>query len=137
MKRINLNKVARNFFAGSLLAAALFLSVNTNARNINTENDNNKVQIKYTGSNEDFVNFTVTYANPSGNRFDLTFYDENGNVIYSDSFKDTNFVKRFSVPKNAYQKLTAVVSNANGNDVKKFDISIRTRVVDDVKINQL
>ncbi|MFZ5976648.1 MAG: hypothetical protein GTN67_11970 [Hydrotalea flava] len=139
MKKVALNKVANKFFAGSLVAAALFLSVHAHAANNITkaENDNNKVQIKYTGSNDEYLNFTVSYSNPTGNKFDLTFYDESGDVIYSNTFKDQNFVKRFSVPKSAYQKLTVVVSNANGVDQKKFDIAIRTKQVDDVKISQL
>ncbi|MBY0348411.1 MAG: hypothetical protein K2W79_09135, partial [Hydrotalea flava] len=66
MKKVALNKVANKFFAGSLVAAALFLSVHAHAANNITkaENDNNKVQIKYTGSNDEYLNFTVSYSNP-------------------------------------------------------------------------
>jgi len=140
MKKTVVNNIARKFFAGNILAAVLFLSVQANAAtthiNNNKEGDN-KVQVKYTGSSDDALIFTVKYDNPSGNKFDISFVDENGEVIYQDTFRDKNFVKRFSVPKSEYKKLAIIVKGQNDTAEQKFDIKIESRQVENVTIAKL
>ncbi|MDE3236463.1 MAG: hypothetical protein KGO81_10950 [Bacteroidota bacterium] len=140
MKRVSVNTIAKKLFAGSILVATLFLSAQVHAAG-NKEKagkEVNNVSVKYNGSSEDALLFTVKYSNPSGDAFYLFLTDENGEVLYRSKFNDKNFSKVFSLPRAEYNKVSFIVKNSKNNYEEKKDvnISVSTLSVDDVNINE-
>ena len=96
----SINTIAKRFFLGNLLVAALFLSASANTRHsaiISPE----KVEVKYTGLDvNNLLSFNVKYSNPTGNTFSLVVLDENGDQLFKGSYGDKNFDKTFKLPKS-------------------------------------
>ena len=104
MKQTSIQTIAKRFFLGNLLAAALFLSAN--AATVSTTNvASDKVEVKYTGVDKyNQLSFNVKYSNPTGNTFNLTVLDENGESIFKGFYGDKQFDKTFKLPKSLVDK---------------------------------
>ncbi len=137
MKTTSITTIAKRFFAGSLLAAALFLSVHANAAAGTAVSADNKVEVKYTGVDKfNQLSFNVKYSNPNGNAFYLTVLDENGEALYKGVYSDKQFDKTFKLPKSEVSKLTFVIDGGKEAFKQKFDVSIKTEVVEDVVVSK-
>ena len=132
----SINTIAKRFFFGNLLVAALFLSASANTRHsaiISPE----KVEVKYTGLDvNNLLSFNVKYSNPTGNTFSLVVLDENGDQLFKGSYGDKNFDKTFKLPKSEVSKVTFVIEDTKQGSKEKFDVNINTRVVEDVTVSK-
>lgn len=137
MKKHTIQTIAKRFFIGNLLAATLFLSANAaTGKSVATIADN-KVEVKYTGVDKyNQLSFNVTYSNPSGNAFYLTVLDENGEALYKAVYADKQFDKTFKLPKSEVSKLTFVIEGGKETFKQKFDVNIKTQVVEDVVVSK-
>lgn len=133
MKRRILRNIGKSFIPVNLIAAALLLSMQANATVGSEKAETAKVQVKFTGNSNDALIFTVKYDNPSGNKFDVEFVDEDGQSLYLSTFNDKTFEKKFSIPKAAFSKISIIVK---GDTTEKFDIKIESKQVDNVIINK-
>lgn len=135
MKTKSLNTIARKFFAGSLIVAAMFLSAQAAvpARAISAD----KVEVKYAGVDKyNQLTFTVKYNNEAGNTFALAILDENGEPLFKNFYGDKNFEKTFKLPKSEVSKLAFVIEDGKNSFKQKVDINILTKVVEDVVITK-
>lgn len=133
MKKQSIQTIAKRFFLGNLLAAAVFLSAN--AATINPAND--KAEIKYTGVDKyNQLSFNVKYSNPTGNTFNLTVLDENGELLFRGFYGDKQFDKTFKLPKSEVSKLTFVIEDGKDSFKQKFDVNIKTQVIEDVVVSK-
>ncbi len=136
MKTQSIQTIAKRFFLGNLLAATLFLSAN--ARTVSaTAFDANKAEVKYTGVDKyNQLSFHVTYSNPSGNTFNLTVLDENGDAIFKSFYGDKQFDKTFKLPKSEVSKLSFVIEDGKTSYKEKFDVNIKTQVIENVEVSK-
>jgi hypothetical protein len=92
-------------------------------------------EVKFVGSTEDAVYFTVTYDNPTGARFSVLVLDEDGSQLFQQSYTDRKFEKRFKLPKTDNGKLTFVIRNFRDSDLRQ-NFEIDTRVVENVIVTK-
>jgi len=132
MKKQSIKTIAKRFFLGNLLAAAMFLSAG--AATVTPSSD--KAEVKYTGIDKlNQLSFNVKYSNPSGNTFTLSVLDENGESIFKSFYGDKQFDKTFKLPKGEVSKLTFVIEDGRDSFKQKFDVNIKTQVIEDVVIS--
>jgi hypothetical protein len=133
MKMQSMTTIAKRFLVANLLAATLFLS--ENAANVTTATD--KAEVKYTGVDKfNQLSFNVKYNNPTGNTFTLTVLDESGEAIYKNFYGDKQFDKTFKLPKGEVSKLTFVIEDIKTSYKEKFDVSVKTQVIEDVIVKK-
>ncbi len=136
MKKQSINNIAKRFFLGNLLVAALFLSASANT-GTNTVTSADKVEVKYTGVDvNNQLSFNVKYANPSGNTFSLVVLDENGDQLFKSAYGDKKFEKTFKLPKSEMSKVSFVIEDSKISYKEKFDVNIKTRVIEDVIVSR-
>jgi formylmethanofuran dehydrogenase subunit E-like metal-binding protein len=136
MKQTSIQTIAKRFFLGNLLAAALFLSAN--AATVTTANvASDKVEVKYTGVDKyNQLSFNVKYSNPAGNTFNLTVLDENGESIFKGFYGDKQFDKTFKLPKSEVSKLTFLIEDGKESLKQRFEVNIKTQVIEDVVVSK-
>ena len=136
MKKQSINTIAKRFFLGNLLVAALFLSANaktTSPSIISTD----KVEVKYTGMDvNNQLSFNVKYANPNGNTFNVVVLDENGDQLFKAVYDNKKFDKTFKLPKSELTKVSFVIEDSKAAYKEKFDVSVTTRVIEDVVVSK-
>ncbi|MEO7531853.1 MAG: hypothetical protein ABIS69_10590 [Sediminibacterium sp.] len=136
MKKQTIQTIAKRFFLGNLLAATLFLSANAATGKATTVNTD-KAEVKYTGTDKfSLLTFNVKYSNPSGNTFNLTVLDENGEAIFKSFYGDKQFDKTFKLPKLESSKFTFVIEDGKESFKQKFDVNIKTSVIEDVIVSK-
>jgi len=141
MKMQSIQTIAKRFFFGNLLVAAMFLSANAATPASNNKPysviDANKVEVKYTGVDKyNQLTFNVKYSNPAGNTFNLVVLDENGEQLFKGYYGDKQFDKTFKLPKSEVSKLTFVIEDGKESLKEKFDINIKTRTYEDVIVSK-
>ena len=136
MKQTSIQTIAKRFFLGNLLAAALFLSAS--AATVSTPNaTSDKVEVKYTGVDKyNQLSFNVKYSNPTGNTFNLTVLDENGESIFKGFYGDKQFDKTFKLPKSEVSKLTFLIEDGKESFKQRFEVNIKTQVIEDVVVSK-
>lgn len=136
MKKHSIQTIAKRFFLGNLLAAGMFLSAHAatvEASRASTD----KAEVKYIGvDRENQLSFNVKYSNPSGGSFNLTVLDENGEAIYKGVFGDKQFDKTFKLPKLDFTRYTFVIEDGKQAIKQKFDVSVKTQVIEDVVVSK-
>jgi len=141
MKKQSIQTIAKRFFFGNLLVAALFLSANAKAMPAKNSTPafapTGKVEVKYTGIDlNNLLSFKVKYSNPTGSTFNLIVLDEAGEPLFKSYYTDKVFDKTFKLPKSEVSKITFVIEDGK-NDVKeKFTINIKTNVTEEVTVSK-
>jgi len=133
MKKQSVQTIAKRFFLGNLLAATLFLSAGAASATPSTD----KAEVKYTGVDKyNQLSFNVKYSNPSGNTFTLSVLDENGESLFKSFYGDKQFDKTFKLPKSEVSKLTFVIEDGRDSYKQKFDVNIKTQIIEDVTVSK-
>jgi hypothetical protein len=147
MKTQTLNTIAKRFFLGNILAAALFLSAQAKANTPKTAANQNivldsssayKLDLVYVGNSAEGLEFDVRYNNLSGKYFSFVIKDENGDVLFEQSYNNKAFYKKVQLPEVGDVKaLTFTILNEKNKIVQTKDVKISTNLVQDVlvKIN--
>ena len=142
MKKQTLNTIAKRFFLGNILAAALFLSAQAKANTFLPENDThvdstiaNKLDLKYLGNTNEGLEFDVKYNNVSGKYFSFVIKDENGEVLFEQSYNNKQFYKKVQLPSVADVKsLTFSILSDKNKLVQSKEVKITTNIVEDVLV---
>ena len=130
-----INNIAKRFLLGSLFVAALTVSASANTNTTVTSSD--KVEVKYTGVDvNNQLSFNIKYANPAGNIFSLVVLDENGDQLFKGAYGDKTFDKTFKLPKSELSKVTFVIEDLKTSYKEKYDVNIKTRVIEDVIVSK-
>jgi hypothetical protein len=147
MKTQTLNTIAKRFFLGNILAAALFLSAQAKANTPKTSANQNivldsssayKLDLVYVGNSTEGLEFDVRYNNLSGKYFSFVIKDENGDVLFEQSYNNKAFYKKVQLPEVGEVKaLTFTILNDKNKIVQTKEVKISTNLVQDVlvKIN--
>ncbi|HEX3934909.1 MAG TPA: hypothetical protein VHW43_09550 [Puia sp.] len=99
---------------------------------------NEPVTVKYLGTQDDMVVFNVSCSNPEGSRFQLSIKDQDGSLLYQNTFADKSFYKQFRLPKTDKDRVVFIFHNNHDADlVKAFEINVNSRFVHEVAIKKL
>jgi len=102
------------------------------------DGQNEKATVKYLGIQDDMIVFNVAYTNPESNRFELVIKDQDGSMVYQNSFTDKSFYKQFRLPKTDKDRIFFVFHNNHDADVvKTFEVNVNSRFVHSVAIKKI
>ena len=96
-----------------------------------------KSAFHYVGTEENKIVFNVKFENPAESKFDLVITNENGDVVYKQSYSEKNFDKKIVLLKEGDAHLTFAIKSKDVNYKESFDISTTTKVVEDVVVTKL
>lgn len=145
MKMQILNNIAKTFFFGNILAAALFFSVQAKANTPKTSPNQNivldsssayKLDLVYLGNSAEGLEFDVRYNNLSCKYFSFVIKDENGDVLFEQSYNNKVFYKKVQLLEIGEVKaLTFTILNEKNKIVQIKDVKISTNLVQDVSVD--
>lgn len=120
-------------------AAAALLFIIVSAMPVNAATDKSKeppVEFKYLGSVEGKPLFQISLNNPLGEELQLTLRDEDGYLIYSDTVKDTTYLRKlqFDALDTDRLKVTLTLRTKKSSQTQTFEISKSSRMVEDIAV---
>ena len=145
MKKQTLNTIAKRFFLGNILAASLFICAQVKANTVLPGNTTyidstitSKLDLKYVGITTEGLEFDVKYNNTSGKYFTLLIKDENGDVLFEQSYNNIDFYKKVQLPQiGDVKSLTFTIISDKNKLVQNKEVKITIHIIEDVlvKIN--
>ena len=132
-------KIFMKRIAGIALIATL-ISVNTNAaeNSADTTLYETTAIVKYIGTDNNSYVFNVAYDNEKGEKFLLRIADDGGNILFTQTYTDKKFDKRFRLLKGDIDgKLNFIIKNLKDNSVQAFQATTTSQVVEDVVIKKV
>lgn len=147
MNMQTLNNIAKRIVVANILAVALFFSIQAKANTIIAKTSENivldsssayKLDLIYVGNSTEGLEFDVRYNNLSGKYFSFVIKDENGDVLFEQSYNNKAFYKKVQLPEVGEVKaLTFTILNDKNKIVQTKEVKISTNLVQDVlvKIN--
>ncbi len=131
----------RNYFKSLVLSAVLaVVTVTTvNAQTVVavekfTAENANTPEIRFVGSNPDFINFEVSLRQNGNQKQTLRILDENGVELYREIIRKGEFAKLVKVVRNDYSRLNFVIDAQNSQYKKSFNI--RNEVVERLNVEE-
>src|SRR4051794_26276783 len=129
-------------FRKAMLVAALASAVSFSAMAAPATSKNGKSDksaqnyIQYVGTTDENIVFNVKYDNADAAKFDLIIKNENGDIVYQQTFNDKNFDKKVMLVKEPGDaRLTFIIKGADTYK-QSFDISTVTRTVEDIVVKK-
>ena len=127
--------LASVFFAGVIVAQAQ--SINNEPAKVSVEPAKDVV-VRYLGTQDDMVSFTVSYKNPEGKKFSVIVLDQDNVQLFQRVYSDKDFEKNFRFPKSDKNKLTFVIRNFKDADISQsFAINVNAYYVKDIAIRKV
>ena len=82
-----------------------------------------QVTVKYVGVTDNNLIFHLDFDNKTGEKFFLIVKNENGDIVYQNSFNDVHFEKNIRLPKEDYEmKPTFIIRTATEQIERKFSV---------------
>ena len=91
-------------------------------------------EVRYAGSNHDFINFEVSVRQIGNQKLTLRILDENGVELYRENIGKGEFTKLVKVVRNDYAKLNFIIDAQNSQYKKSFNI--RSEVVERINVEE-
>jgi hypothetical protein len=101
---------------GSLFMLSTFT---VKAQSSDTAGRNEAALIKYLGTQDDMLIFTISYNNPEGTAFTLAVRDQDGSEMYKHAFHEKNFYKQFRLPRTEKSKLSFIIRDGKETEIVK------------------
>lgn len=92
------------------------------------------VEIRYTGSSPDFLNFAVSVHSTGNQKIILRIKDENGYELYRESIGKRDFTKLIKVFRNDHSRLQFVVDAQNSQYKKSF--KIQSEILESINVTE-
>lgn len=93
--------------------------------------------VKHIGNPEGTVVFQVQYDNQAGDKFSLIIKDNDGTIIYQDSYSDKKFDKKFQLPLGETDKLKFIIKGPKTNTVQTFEVKTHSRMIEEVVVSRV
>lgn len=93
--------------------------------------------VKHIGNPEGSVVFQVQYDNLAGDKFSLIIKDNDGAIIYQDTYTDKKFDKKFQLPQGEADKLQFIIKGTKNNYSQTFEVNTRSRMVEEVVVKKV
>jgi hypothetical protein len=132
-------KIFMKRLSGAFLVATV-ISVNTNAAEIpaDTALHETTATVKYVGTDNNSYVFNVVYNNDNGEKFLVRITDDGGNVLFTQTYTDKKFDKRFRLLKEDIGgKLNFTIKNLKDNSIQTFQVTTTEQVVEDVVVKKV
>ena len=79
-------------------------------------------EVRFAGSNHDFINFEVSVRQIGNQKLTLRILDESGVELYRENIGKGEFTKLVKVIRNDYSRLNFVIDSQNNQYKKSFNI---------------
>lgn len=97
-----------------------------------------KSYVKYLGTENGDVWFSVNYANPAGEKFTLIVKNEEGDILYEGTFNNQQFAKKIKLVLDEQDALpTFVIKTPSRQFAQSFQVNADTRLVENVVVTKL
>lgn len=134
-------KSQKNFKAIGIIVTLLVLVFSTVSSNyasaqrsaMNVVEDKPELQVKFIGSNGEYLFFEVELAQAHQTRSNLRIKNENGNELYSETVFQKNAVRRLKIAKDEAEKIEFAYSTNRGEVKKLVEIKIKTQEAIEVR----
>lgn len=93
--------------------------------------------VKHIGNPDGTVVFQVQYDNQAGDKFSVIIKDNDGNVIYQDTYSDRKFDKKFQLPQGETDKLKFIIKGPKNNTIQSFEVNTLSRMVEEVVVRKV
>ena len=137
MKRNSFKIIVKKCTGSLLLSAFMFLSAAAAEMPADSIGKEKAALVKYIGADKDSYVFNVTYNNENGDRFVVRILDAIGNTLYTGSYNDKKFDKRFRLMKDGNDKISFVIRNLKDNTTETFAIKTTSLVVEDIVVTKV
>jgi len=141
MKHTFVKLVSNKVLAAVLLSGAVLLmspaQSKATPRNIEVISEASKATVQYTGSVDNALYFNVKVNNANSDKFTVTVTDNDGDVLYTQSFSDKNFDKKFKLLKSDdISRYNFKITSNNKELEQSFTVNASTKIVDDVVVTK-
>jgi hypothetical protein len=134
-------KSQKNFKAVGIIVTLLVLLFSTVSSNyasaqrsaMNVVEDKPELQVKFIGSNGEYLFFEVELAQANQTRSNLRIKNENGNELYSETVFQKNAVRKLKIAKDEAEKIEFAYSTNRGEVKKLVEIKIKTQEAIEVR----
>ena len=132
------SRLTRNILSG-LLAAALISAAPGQLYAQDKSPVVKEVNVKYLGTIDNQPVVRIEFENPESTSYVLSIKDEDGNVLYTDVFKEQRFGKSFQFQRSDIErtKYTFTLSSSKQKIAQSFEVSTNLRTVQDVVVTKL
>lgn len=142
MTHTSVKVASKKVLAAVLLSGAVLLAspVTSKAtpRNIEIISAASQATVQFAGSAENALFFNVKVANTNSDKFTVTVTDKEGDVLYTQSFNDKDFSKKFKLVKSDdISQYNFKITSANKDLEQSFTVNASTKVVDEVVVTKL
>ena len=93
--------------------------------------------VKHIGNPDGTAVFQVQYDNQAGDKFSVIIKDNDGNVIYQDTYSDRKFDKKFQLPQGETDKLKFIIKGPKNNTIQSFEVNTNTRVIEEIIVKKV
>ena len=96
-------------------------------------------EVVYIGNRAGEPLFNVLYNNNEGGRFSIAVLDGLGNTLFTQSYSDRKFDKKYTLADglDTNGKLVFIVRNFSDNSTQSFEINSDTRLVEDIEVKEV
>ena len=91
-------------------------------------------EVRFAGSNHDFINFEVSVRQIGNQKLTLRILDESGVELYRENIGKGEFTKLVKVIRNDYSRLNFVIDSQNNQYKKSFNI--KAEVVERLNVEE-
>ncbi|MBE7171859.1 MAG: hypothetical protein INR73_14825 [Williamsia sp.] len=106
------------------------------AQDTDSANKEKEITVTPVGVNNSELVFNLKHLNPGADKIFVTLSDKYGDRLYSEQVNTKNFDKTFKV-NSEVGTVFLVVTNIRTKAQEKFEISPRTRMVEDLSVNNV
>jgi hypothetical protein len=94
--------------------------------------------VKYLGADNESYVFNVAYNNENGEKFLLRITDAAENTLFTGTYTDKKFDKRFKLLKEGSDgKLKFIIRNLKDHSVQAFEVTTTSQVVENVVVKKV
>lgn len=93
--------------------------------------------VKHIGNPAGSIVFQVQYDNLSGDKFSLTIKDDDGTILFQDTYTDKKFDKKFQLPQGEADKLKFIIKGLKSNNIQTFEVNTRSRLVEEIVVKRV
>lgn len=123
----------------ALVVASLFAVAPSQVKAQDKASLNKEVTVKYLGTIDNQPVVRIEFDNLENASCYLMIKDEDGNILYSDNFRDQKFGKSFQLQRPDLDKArySFVLTSSKQKITQSFEVSTNVRTIQDVVVTKL
>jgi hypothetical protein len=134
MKKTFVKIISRKTLTATILTGSSAFDSSALNNNMEIVSSNIHSNVDFKGASEDAFLFDVKIDNPDAEEFSLEIRDDNGKILFSKNYSETNLTKEI---KLSNEELTAhynfIIKTKNNEPEQTFVVSITTKISEEVE----